>query len=253
MGQFQIPYGWAMGKHANFFARTDNVFSSGDTTPDVTNGSLFFSNNTSNTTITHFDLTPVGGNTGGTWHQQFEGKRVIVAFIDDSTRLAQSAQMLLASTNGLQGRNNLSEFIYHNSAWIELSRSYNRSNVISVDSTTWNTVSNTVTHAGTGNINVVGCGPHVIIKMIHETTTPLAIRRLINGEQGQFVTLIAAGGSNSLVIVNSAAEGGFISTSSSGSTQFRIASSGAVSFIRNGDHYHEITPIWSNSSATLSS
>ena|SRR3990167_6518832 len=166
--------------------------------------------------------------------------------------LANASPLILAGSNGLQGANNSIRLAYHNSSWIELNRSYNASNVISVDSTTWNTVSNIVVNAATGNINVVGRGPHVIIKMVHNTTTPLAIRRLINGEQGQLVTLIAAGASHSLVIVNSAAEGGFVSTSSSSSTQFRIASSGVVTFIRNGDHYHEMTPIWSNSSATLS-
>ena len=92
MGDFRI-YNLALGRQNNFFARTDNVFSQSDTTPDVTNGIVWFSNNTSNTTITGFDLssTSQAGNNAG----NFEGKVIRVFFLDGSTRLANAAPLYL--------------------------------------------------------------------------------------------------------------------------------------------------------------
>ena len=146
MGDFRIPYGMALGKYNNFFATTSNVFSESDVTPDVTLGSLFFSNNTSNTTITNFDVTGFGA---GSQAGQFEGKVIEVVFLDGSTRLANASPLILAGSNGLQGANNSIRLAYHNSSWIELNRSYNASNVISVDSTTWNTINNIFINSST--------------------------------------------------------------------------------------------------------
>ena len=70
---------FALGKYANFYSTSANVFAQNDTTPDVTNGVLFFSNNTTSTVITNFDLTGFGA---GSQSQQFEGKLIKVVFLD---------------------------------------------------------------------------------------------------------------------------------------------------------------------------
>lgn len=240
MSDFRI-YNLALGRLNNFFARTDNVFAQSDATPDVTSGVLFFSNNTSNTTITNFDLTSVSqsGNNAG----QFEGKQIGVFFLDGSTRLVNGGRLVLASSNGLQGEGNYLELLYHNSSWYETTRSYNQSNVITVDSNALKTVSNTFPNASTGNVIIAGRGNFPVIKMLHSTGSNFALRRLIGGEEGQHVTIIAAGASDSLVIVNSDATDTFICMSSGSATQFRLTSSAAVTFVYNNRRWHEITPV----------
>lgn len=130
----------ALGKYANFFARTDSLIVPGDTTPDVTNGVLFFTNNTTNTTITNFDLIGVGSNPAS----QFEGKKIELVCLDTATTLqagrfifGQSAntsaeaptlgQITSASTLQL-GLGSKTSFVYHNSSWyVERSAEVGRS------------------------------------------------------------------------------------------------------------------------------
>ena len=164
--------------------------------------------------------------------------------MDDSTRLLNTANLRLAGSDGIFGANNFIELFYHNSAWIEAGRSYNR-NLLDVASADLVAVS-----ANTGGINVVGNVEFV--NCYSEVTAPLVIRKALNGMQGQRITLFASGPSNILVIVNSAANDCFVSTSTSTATQFRLASSGSVTFIRSGVKWIEITPIWANSSVTYS-
>src|SRR3990167_4222905 len=156
MGDTRYKGGLAYGPYANFFATTANVFSQAAATPDVTNGNLFFSNNTSTTIITNFDLQAPPGDTSATYHQQYEGKVIRVIFLDNSTSLANASPLVLATSDNIQGANNSIELLYHNSSWIEFSRSQNQSNFITVDSRTWLTVSNVVPNASTGNIIIRG-------------------------------------------------------------------------------------------------
>src|SRR3990167_9507866 len=191
----------ALGKYNNFAANTAGLFSENDTTPDVTNGVLFYSNNTTTTTITHFDLSVPGGGAGSN-AGAFEGKVIKVIFIDSNTRLVNGGNLRLASSNGLQGPNNTIEMLYHNSAWTEFSRSYNQSNVITFSSAAWLTATgNPVMNADTGNVNVTGRGDHIVIKDFQEASSAIALRRAVGGEEGQLLTVISAGGSDSLVIV----------------------------------------------------
>ena len=246
MGDFRI-YNLALGRQNNFFARTDNVFSQSDTTPDVTNGIVWFSNNTSNTTITGFDLssTSQAGNNAG----NFEGKVIRVFFLDGSTRLANAAPLYLATSDGLQGANNNIELLYHNSGWYELSRSYVNSGYLNVTSAGLNTNA-TLASLGTGVVNVIGNVR--LLNLTAESTTPVVLRRAINGEQGQMLTLIANGGSDALIIVNTAANDTFATTSTAaGATQFRLASSGAITFVKSGAQWYEVRAIGSTTGGNL--
>lgn len=244
MGDFRIPNGFAYGRLNNFFARTDNLFAEADSSPDVTLGSLWFSNNSTNTTITHFDLTVTGPIPGGSGHGNyagaFEGKEINVMFLDGSTRLVNGGNLILSTSDGLQGANNTIRLIYHNSAWIEFSRSYNNSSIVSVSSLNLGVA---------GIVSVLGNVKTVQISA--EAGTNSILRRATGGEQGQIITLIASGGSDALIVVNSAANDTFVSTSSASSTQFRLMSSGAISFVRYLGRWLEIRPVSGNSSGQL--
>ena len=248
--RFKGGVGW--GPYNNFFARSDNVFAQNDTTPDVTDGNLFYTNNTTTTVITHFDLSLPGGGAGSN-AGDFEGKEIKVFFLDDSTSLANAGRLILASTNSLQGPNNSITLIYHNSSWMETARSYNQSNFINVSSVGLNTATgNPFMNASTGNVNVTGRGNQIVIRHLAETGSDFALRRAFGGEQGAILTIIAGGGSHSLVIVNSAAADTFVSTSSASSTQFRLVSSAAISFVRILNKWHEITPVNVTSGTSVS-
>ena len=238
--------GW--GKYNNFAARTDGLFSEADTTPDVSNGVLFYSNNTTDTVITHFDLSVPGGGAGSN-AGAFEGKEIKVFLLDDSTRLVNGARLSLAGSNGLQGPNNFISLIYHNSSWLETGRSYNQSNVITFSSAAWLTATgNPVMNASTGNVNVTGRGPNIVIKHFVEAASQIALRRVVGGEEGSHLTVLASGGSHALVICNSDAADTLICVSSASSVQFRLASSAAIQFVYNNRRWHEIVPINTNSS-----
>lgn len=237
---------YALGQYANFFTNTAGLIAQNDTTPDVSNGVLFYTNNTTNTVITDFEMTVPGPIPGGSAHnstaQQFEGKVIEVIFLDDSTGLAQSSRMILSSSDNLQGANNSVRLLYHNSAWIELSRSYNNSQIVRA------------TSAGLGTTGIVNVRGNVnVVEFIAEAGTNAILRRAINGQQGQVLTLVGyPAGSDALIIVNTAAADTFVLTSSqSTATQFRLASSAAISFIRSGARWIEVRPVSGNSSGQL--
>ena len=224
MADFRIPYGIAYGKVNNFFARTDNVFAEADTTPDVTLGSLFFSNNSTNTTITNFDLTSVSqaGNNAGI----FEGKQITVMFLDTSTSLASGVGLNLAGSDGLSGVNSVISLLYHNSAWTELHRSRNVSDVLTVTSAGL---------TGTGQIDARG---KTLVITTATAGSANVVRTAINGEQGQRLT-IYNGGSAMTLVVNSAASNTFVSSSSTGAATMVVVGSAAFSFIRIGNFWVE--------------
>ena len=248
-GQFQIPGALAYGRYGNFFARSDNIFTEGDATPDVTQGCLFFSNNTSTTVITHFDLQPPPGDTSATYHQMYEGKSIRVVFLDGSTGLANAGRLVLASSDNLQGANNSIELLYHNSAWIEFSRSYNNPKIVTIES---KNLTGSVLSLGTGAVSVAGNVS--VIRIIAGANSAAVLHRAINGAQGQVITLIASAASDALIIVNSASsvDGTFVTTTTTSTpTQFRLMSSGAISFVKQGNQWLEIRPVSGNSSGQL--
>jgi len=125
MPDFRIKYGKAVGPLNNFYARTDGTFSDTDTTPDVTNGCLFYTLATNTATITNFDLaaTAGAGNAAGL----FEGKEIRLVFGGSGTTLAPSARLLLTNTDSLFDTGDVINFMYHTSAWYETSRANDQS------------------------------------------------------------------------------------------------------------------------------
>lgn len=245
MGDFRVVYGRALGPVNNFFARTDGLAVPGDTTPDVTNVGLLYTSNTSTTAITYFDLSsPQGpGNVG--W---FEGKELRVIFLDDSTSLTRSNQLVIAGDQTTVPANTSIDFTYHTSSWIENRRSINQSQIVSVES---KNLTGSTTSLGTGGVSVLG---RSIIRLKAEVSSSVTLRTALNGYPGQIITLIASGGSDALVVVNSASniDGTFVvTTSTTTPTQFRLMSSGAISFVKQGNQWFEIRPVSGNSSGQL--
>lgn len=129
MGDFRIKYGMAYGRQNNFYAGiagqkgylagTDGLLGQGDTTPDVTNGVLFYTNNSGATSITDFELTsPRGAAQVGL----FEGKAIKVVFLDSNTTVS-GPRILLSNSDNTFNRNGYLELLFHGSAWIETGRS----------------------------------------------------------------------------------------------------------------------------------
>lgn len=112
---------FALGKYNNFQARTDGVFTSTDTSPDVTDGVLFYTNNATPTTITDFDLRPTSQTPG-----EYEGKKIVVVFLDTNTRLAKSSALKVPDGVTYHDAGDVASFIYHGSAWYQTSESKNK-------------------------------------------------------------------------------------------------------------------------------
>lgn len=126
MSDFRIKFGQAIGPEGTYAANSAaTLITQGDTTPDVTTGCLFYTNNTSTTTISYFD---VAGNDPTSQHQ---GKVITVFFRDALTSVANSNQVFLSTgSGGLVPANTVVSFLYHNSAWYETSRSQNNQSVV---------------------------------------------------------------------------------------------------------------------------
>ena len=229
MGDFRVSYGEAVGPYNNFYVRTDGLATSGDTTPDVTNIRVLYTNNTSLTNITYFDvMTPHGNNTQPGW---FQGKELRVVFLDDSTTLIRSNQLRLNGGDATFGPYGVIDLMFHTSAWVETYRSENQ-NVLSVTSASLG-VAGVVNAAGVSNI---------ILTTVAGSSAIL--RRAIKGDTGDFLTVIGAGGSHSLIILNSATAGDtFISSTSASSTQVQLAPGDSIGFVRSGTAWLEVRDV----------
>jgi len=125
MGDNRQVYGSAYGFANNWYALvqggTAHTLGQADTTPDVTNGTLWYSINSAATTITHFDMQTAGGNSQP---GLFEGKCIKILFTDANTTLADGPQLALSGTGNVTfAANGYIGLLYHNSAWIETERS----------------------------------------------------------------------------------------------------------------------------------
>lgn len=130
MGDMRVRYGLAFGRQNNFYAGipgqkgylagTDGLLAQANTAPDVTNGVVFYTNNSAATTIKDFSLQhpSVGaGNVAGL----YEGKDIKIVFLDSNTTVAGS-RIYLSSTDNLFNARSYLELFYHASAWYELNR-----------------------------------------------------------------------------------------------------------------------------------
>lgn len=159
MGPTRTPYGNALGFVNNFNYRgtTAGLFAQGDTTPDVTYGSLFYANNTQDTVITHFDLQDYANRAS-----EYEGKLITVFFLDDSSRLANGGRMFLAGSDDLLGQNHSITLIHSRSGWREIDRSRPNQNSGFVTATIAGTAALTV-NRDTNIVYAIGTASPVVI------------------------------------------------------------------------------------------
>ena len=182
-GPYRQPYGDALG-FANQFnftngpvqSGTAGLFTSGDTTPDVTVGQFFIANNTSATVISYFDLQGYDYKSA-----DYSGKRITVMVVDNgSTSFANAGQMFLtntgAATIGTQPA--LWTFVQFNSSWYEIGQSeINR------------TINQSITLGSAASINVDGTR----FISITGTAATSYIKSFSGGVIGQTIVVSAVG------------------------------------------------------------
>lgn len=213
MADFRFKNGVALGPVGNFQSRTDNLFTSLDTTPDVTYGNLFYTNNASATSITHFDLS------GSNVTSERQGKAIKVLLLDGNTTLVNSSVLRLADAQDVTpAAGAVFDFLYVNSAWYETKRSYNTSNILAVDSTTF------VSSVGDLTINP---GIKQLIVTV-QANSVFTLRRLLGGSLGQQVSIFAANSTAILAANSAGATGSFVTGSSAGAAYNVLGSQNAL-------------------------
>jgi hypothetical protein len=228
MGDLRVRYGLAYGRMNNFYtgstdqtkrgylAGTDGLFLQANTAPDVTNGFLFYTNNSAATTINDFKLsTPHGssGNVAGL----FEGKVIRIFTLDSNTTISGS-RIYSSSSDQALPQNSMIEFLYHNSAWYQY------------DFVSGKAISQTLNVAGTAVW--VDANQSEKIVALQGTASPVILKAISGGYVGQTITFYGVGSGGikyqantdgNLVIANSNS----FSWTTSGAT-----ASGGVMFVK---------------------
>ena len=215
MANFRFKHGVARGPVGNFSARSDNVFGSTDTTPDVTLGNLFYTNNASATSITHFDVS------GQNALSEHWGKEIKVIVLDNNTTLVDGAQLRLRDGQSVTPAAGAAfEFLYANSVWYESYRSYNTANVITVRS------------GDLGTTGVFSINPSVrVVGMLAGGSSSMTVERMTGGYTGQEVTILVLGSSVTFVTNSAGATDSFVVKTVAGTSAIWTGSLG-VTFVR---------------------
>lgn len=120
MSDFRIQYGMALGPEGTYAANSaKTLITPGDTTPDVSTGVLFYTNNTSATAISDFDVYGSGGINGDSQH---EGKVITVFFRDALTTITPSSAVNTVGGGSAMPAGTVSEFLLHDGTWSEIQR-----------------------------------------------------------------------------------------------------------------------------------
>lgn len=198
---------------------TAGLLAQASTAPDVSFGSLFYTNNSSTTIITDFKTTWMGRSGSNLASGQVdtsgpppEGKLITIVFLDNSTQLANAGNLILAGTDNLAGANHVITLLGSNGKWIEIERSKNTTAQVS-----------TFTIGTASSIN----SNDVSLAFITGTATPVQVKAISGGQVGQILTMVGLGSSG---ISAYAMTGGNINIV--GTNSFLIPNSGALQFIK---------------------
>lgn len=231
MGPTRFPYGQAYGFANQFYSNKGVTVGaglqvagtagdiSGQTSPDVTVGDLFYVNNTAALTITNFTLLDTANRAGN-----YEGKVIRVFFLDTATQIANAAPLFLTKTDNLAvgagGGNSYIELMQSRGTWYETSRSQpNRSEVT-------NTVMTTASSYNVDGIRVL------FLQNTGSITRPVSA--FSGGQVGQIIYVMRAD-SNAMTVQT----GGNIIIA--GTNSFVLNPSGVYQFIkRNGTTWNMI-------------
>lgn len=217
MSDFRVRYGHSIGPEGTYnITSGKTLFGESDTTPDVSDGVLFYSQNTTATLITHFDVAGAGGQPGTSFHQ---GKRIVVFYKDGSTGVLSGAQVNLINTSGAAyPAGTVAEYFYHNSAWYEM----NRIAPTQVPAPFQNLAGNVV--VGSFGVNVTTTN----VLVLNASGGGAQLQSLSGGQVGQFVTIVN-GSSNALTI---SADG--IGNIRAGTSATILPNSGAITLLNYG-------------------
>ena len=215
MGAFRVPYAFAWGKYGNFSNRTDNLIASTDATPDISGGSLFWTNNASATSITYLD-----GKTNGLINPE-EGQEVRIGVLDANTTFVDGAQFRLRDgVNTPATPGSFWHFVYHSSAWYETYRSYNTAGFIQALS------------GALGTTGLLTINPAVTaVTLLTGASSSMTLRGMPGGYNGQRVTLSVIGSSVTLVTNSAGATDSFVVNNVAGTTAI-LTGSISVTFVR---------------------
>lgn len=222
MGPTRFPYGQALGFVNQFnFTQGPSLSGtagliSGNATPNVTLGNLFYVNNTGSLTITNFLLDDTANRIA-----QYEGKVIRIFQLDTgSTLFANAAPLFLNGTNNTLGQNGSIELMFSRGSWFELDRGYSGLGEIT----------NFITNAQS-SLNVNG----VRVAILNNTgATTNRIIGLSGGQVGQEITFMNIG-SNAIMLVGQA--GGATSSNMifMGTNTLLVDASGAFKFVKHTD------------------
>ena len=180
MGPTRFPYGQAHGFVNQFNYRGTTAGNiTGSTAPNVTEGDLFYANNTDALTITNFILSDTGNRLA-----EYEGKAIKVFFLDTATRIDNAAPLVLAGTDNLRvgtasaGVSWL-QLMHSRGTWYETGRSQPHRSTVS-----------TLAINANSSANVDGV-KLLILNNTGATTT--ALIALSGGQVGQEINVISQG------------------------------------------------------------
>ena len=183
MGPTRFPYGTARGfvNQFNYRGTTAGDISN-STTPNVTLGDLFYTNNATGTVITNFVLDDTANRIA-----EYQGKVITVVFLDANTQIDNAGALQLVGTNNLLGQNNSITLRYDRGNWFETSRATpNRTEAAAVN------VGGTAT-----SINADG---REFIALVGTGGAANTIASISGGQVAQRITLrVASGGANVLI------------------------------------------------------
>jgi len=112
----RTPYGSALGFVNQFNYRGTTAGDiSGQTTPNVTNGELFYVNNTGAVNITNFILDNTANNL-----VNYEGKVIRVFSLNSSTTIANAGSIFLQGSSQLASANAFTDLMHSRGNWFEV-------------------------------------------------------------------------------------------------------------------------------------
>ena len=172
MSDFRVRYGQALGQYGLASQVSGGMlFPADDTTPDVTDGSFFLTNNATATAVTYFDVRSQGGQVSNSHN----GKLITVLINDNNTTIVNAGQIFLPGTGVALTSGTVVEFVFYNSGWYCTNLSENiRSDV------------QNVTVAGTGAPSVTDAR---LVILTGSGGTTSVIVGLSGGYPGQVVTI----------------------------------------------------------------
>lgn len=204
---------------------TGGLLAQASTAPDVSLGSLFYSNNSSATVISLLRTQQIGragalqaSGQIDTTAPPPEGKILRVFFLDGNTSFAQGGStgignIILSSSDNRTGANNITDFMASNGSWYQVGAS-NPSSGMGIS---------TVSIGTATSVNMSG----VNLLFVTGTATPVQVKAISGGQVGQVVTFVGLGSSGISAYVMTGGNINIVGTNS-----FLIPNSGALQFIK---------------------